>query len=114
METVKQILKTILAVPYVKIGLISVVVVVVLVVFFQWQCGSSKLEKKLEQAQDQVTEQKPVEKAAEEKSVEADKKAHDDVKKAREAKNVNTRGTTYDEANSNRCKAYPDDSECKK
>jgi predicted Holliday junction resolvase-like endonuclease len=116
----KEFLKWASGFGYVRIGLAVLGLIVLSVVLFQWQCGSSRLEQKLEQKQDQVTEQKAAEEVSETKaakkeevSKQADKQAREDVKKAREARNVNTRGTTYEDANSARCRAYPEDSECK-
>jgi predicted Holliday junction resolvase-like endonuclease len=115
-----EFLKWLKGVPKFRLVIGGCVLVVLLVALFQWQCGTSRLENKLEQKQDQVTEQKAVEKVAEEKATEkeevskrADVKAREDVKKAREARNADTRGTKIEDANRNRCLAYPDDPGCK-
>lgn len=93
--------------------------VILSVVFFQWQCGTSRREEKLENLENQAIEQKPVERTTEEKAATKERQAEqldavakEKVEKAKEARNANTKNSSYEDANRNRCRAYPEDSEC--
>jgi hypothetical protein len=92
---------------------IAGITVVALLIGYQYACGTSPLERKIEEKGNEIIEQRPVEKVAEEEAKETRTEAKEAVNKAREAKNVNKRGTTIEEANRNRCVAYPDDPGCK-
>lgn len=95
------------------------VIVVAAAVFLNSFCGTSRTEQQLETKQDSVTEQKAntrvIEReveAAEPRVKDAGVKVREATKKAEAARNANTSNSSYEEANRNRCLAYPESKEC--
>jgi len=109
--------------PYVRLGLVAVVIGVVI---YMTQCGTSKNEEHLEQQTNLTVEKTAEEKVAEDKAdrltvdakkadqsvAEAQRAAKPKIKEAKEARNANIRGTSYEEANRERCATYPESKEC--
>lgn len=98
---------------YVRLALLLVLGAVVLVVLFNWQFGSSPAEERLDELNNQLLEQQTGTEVIERRSQELDTVAKEKTKKAKEARNANTRDSSFEEANRNRCVAYPEDPGCK-
>lgn len=137
MERVKQILQGIKAalgtawkftgkIPYMRLVLLAVILVLVIIGFYNCGSGQSQLEKDLEEKKaEQIEQQAETTVAAEEiphkeaevkvrgrKVEEARSTAKKAVKAAEEKRNDDSGDVTYEQANSSRCKAYPGDKEC--
>lgn len=111
-------------VPYLRIALL---ILVIGVVIYLTQCGTSKTEEhigqqnnqtvettaKETQADTKATEAETTEKEKEKVVVEADRTAKEKVADAKKARNANTTNTSYSEANRQRCLTYPESAECK-
>lgn len=118
-EGAKQLWKWTGGIPYLRYVLYGVLVFILIGAFLTQQCGTSRLEQKLEQKQDAVTEQKGVVEVKEEKaatkeveSKQADTTAREKVKKAREVRESNISNVSTTDGNATRCAAYPEDKEC--
>lgn len=112
-------------VPYLRPVLLMLVLGVVI---YQTQCGTSENERQLEQQTNQTIEKTGEEKAAELREEQAETSAREadktvtetrrsarpKIEKAKEARNANVKGTSYEEANRERCLTYPESEECSK
>lgn len=113
-------------IPYLRLILLAVVLVLIVIGYFSCGDSQSQLEKDLQEKKgDQIEQQAETKVAAEEipvkeaevkvrtrKVQEAQREANKAVKAAEEKRNDNSGDVTYVNANRSRCEAYPGDKEC--
>lgn len=114
--------------PYLRLIILLTLVVIGVIVYFNWDSRPSETEQELKQTSGEITEQKAETKVATEavetkraetkvrkRQAEATREvANAKVKEAEEVRNADQRGVGYEAANSARCYAYPESTECRR
>ena len=114
--------------PYLRLIILLALIVVAVIVYFNWDSAPSKTETAIKETTGEIIEQKAETTVATEnveakeaevkvrkKQVQATREvANKKVKEAEEIRNADQRGVNYEEANKARCNAYPESAECRR
>lgn len=114
--------------PYLRLIILLALIVVAVIVYFNWDSAPSKTETAIKETTGEIIEQKAETTVATEnveakeaevkvrkKQVQATREvANKKVKEAEEIRNADQRGVNYEDANSARCQAYPGSKECQR